>query len=43
MDEDIIIRYTSSADRSEAIQGMLNAKQEWLNYVKQREAELGIR
>lgn len=25
-----------------AIQGMLNAKNEWLQYVKHREAELGL-
>ena len=43
MSENVIINYDTPSAREAAIRGMLNAKKEWLEYVKKREQELGIR
>ena len=43
MSENVIIHYDTPSAREAAIRGMLNAKQEWLAYVKKREQELGIK
>lgn len=43
MSKDSFIKYKSAEERAAAIRGMLNLKNEWLDYVQRREAELGIR
>ena len=42
MSKDSFIKYTSAEERAAAIRGMLNLKNEWLDYVQKREAELGL-
>ena len=42
MSKDSFIKYTTDEERADALRGMLNLKKEWLDYVKKREAELGI-
>lgn len=43
MSKDSFIKYKSAEERAAAIRGMLNLKNEWLDYVQRCEAELGIR
>ncbi|MCQ2078181.1 MAG: hypothetical protein MJZ20_14330 [Bacteroidaceae bacterium] len=42
MSKDSFIKYKSAEERAAAIRGMLNLKNEWLDYVQRREAELGL-
>lgn len=42
MSKDSFIKYKSAEERTAAIRGMLNLKNEWLDYVQRREAELGL-
>ncbi len=42
MSKDSFIKYKSAEERAAAIRGMLNLKNEWLDYVQKREAELGL-
>ena len=43
MSKDSFIKYHTQEERAAAIRGMLNLKNEWLDYVQKREVELGIR
>ncbi len=40
--KDVVIKYSTDEEKRNAIRGMLNAKKEWLEYVKKREAELSL-
>lgn len=42
MSKDSFVKYKTKEERAAAIRGMLNLKQEWLEYVQKREAELGL-
>jgi len=42
MSKDSFIKYKTKEERAAAIRGMLNLKNEWLEYVQKREAELGL-
>lgn len=42
MSKDSFVKYNTDEERIAAIRGMLNLKDEWLEYVKKREEELGF-
>lgn len=42
MSKDSFVKYNTDEERAAAIRGMLNLKNEWLDYVMKREAELGL-
>gem|GEM_PF-1756268 len=42
MSKDSLIKYRTAEERAAAIRGMLNLKNEWLDYVNKREVELGL-
>jgi len=42
MSKDSFVKYKTKEERAAAIRGMLNLKNEWLEYVQKREAELGL-
>jgi len=42
MSKDSFVKYKTKEERAAAIRGMLNLKNEWLEYVQKREVELGL-
>lgn len=40
--KDTIKRYKTSQECAEALRGMMQAKEKWLEYVNRRESELAI-
>lgn len=42
MSKDSLIQYHTKEEMAAAIEGMLNLKNEWLEYVSKRKAELGV-